>query len=524
MSYAIRVEKVVNLARQRCLSPKVEPKVPGKCVVYWMSRDQRAIDNWALLRAGELAREHQVALMVVFNLVPKFLEANDRMYGFMLKGLQETESILRSHNIPFHLLMGSPTDTVPKFVKKVSAIAVVCDMSPLRVPMAWCKEVATNLYGVPVYQVDAHNVVPVWVASDKQEVGARTIRKKIQDKLPEFLTEFPPLVKQDAGVVKKVGGMPTAVNWKAANQSLQIDRSVKEVTWITPGASAASRGLAEFCKEEVLASYIHRNDPLTCKQSGLSPWLHYGQLGPQRAALTVKAAGKGKAAASSTEFLEEAVVRRELADNYCFYNPNYDRLEGAAGWAQESLKKHASDKREYVYSESQLEEAKTHDLLWNGAQNEMRGSGKMHGFLRMYWAKKILEWTKSPAEALRIGNKLNDKYSLDGRDPNGYVGVAWSVMGAHDMGWAERPIFGKIRYMNYNGCTKKFKVQRYEERWKTPRDVNPKLLGAEDAPGKHSQVVRTNRGAQTAEGGNPTKRKQEDSPKSKPMKKQKTLK
>lgn len=196
----------------------------------------------------------------------------------------------------------------------------------------------------------------------------------------------------------------------------------------------------------------------------------------------------------------------ELSDNFCFYNPKYDSLDGAAEWARLSLLKHAKDKREYVYSEQQLETAKTHDPLWNAAQNELRGAGKMHGFLRMYWAKKILEWTCSPQEALRIGIKLNDKYSLDGRDPNGYVGVAWSIYGAHDMGWTERPIFGKIRYMNYNGCKKKFKVALYEERWKEPRDVDPRALALSLPTGGQPRVVRKNRGAQTAEGGNPKKR------------------
>lgn len=522
MSHAVKVEKVVAPGRQRCLTAQTEPRASGKCVIYWMSRDQRAADNWALLRAAELAREYKVAVLVVFNLVPKFLEATERMYGFMLKGLQQTELDLRSKNIPFHLLMGSPVETIPKFIRKVNAVAVVCDMSPLRVPMVWCKDVAKKLSGIPLFQVDAHNVVPVWVASDKQEVGARTIRKKIQEKLPEYLTEFPALLKQDAALVKKAGGMPTPVNWTAANKSLKIDRSVKEVTWITPGSAAAAKALANFCQERVLAMFIHRNDPLTCKQSGLSPWTHFGQLSPQRAALAVKAAGKGKAAAASKEFLEEAVVRRELSDNFCFYNPKYDRLEGAAGWAQETLRKHSRDKREHIYGETQLEQAKTHDPLWNAAQNELRGAGKMHGFMRMYWAKKILEWTKSPEEALRIGIKLNDKFSLDGRDPNGYVGVAWSITGAHDMGWGERPIFGKIRYMNYNGCKNKFKVAEYEERWKMPRDEDPKLIGLDSAPGKHSRVVRKNRGAQTAEGGNPKKRQQEVGTTAPPMKRQKT--
>jgi deoxyribodipyrimidine photo-lyase len=337
-----------------------------------MSREQRADDNWALLRAIELAREHRVSVRVVFNLVPKFLEATARMYGFMLQGLRETEAKLRKKNIPFHLAMGSPTDTVPAFVRKHAAIVVVCDMSPLRVPMAWCHGVANKLGDVPLYQIDAHNVVPVWIASDKQEVGARTIRKKIQEKLPQYLSEFPSLPPQDLALLRKAGGMPPAVNWVTADKSLKIDRSVKEVTWLKPGAAAAAMALSRFCKEQVLATYIHRNDPLTCTQSGLSAWLHFGQLAPQRAALAVKAAGKGKAKSASLEFLEEAVVRRELSDNFCFYNPKYDSLDGAAGWAYETLRKHSKDKREHVYTEHQLEKAKTHDALWNAAQNELR--------------------------------------------------------------------------------------------------------------------------------------------------------
>lgn len=524
MSSKMRLEKRMNMKRCRCLTSNATPKVSGKCVIYWMGREQRAEDNWALLHASELAREHSVPVVVAINVTPKpnFMEANQRAYGFQMKGLQETEADLRKKGIPVYLFMGSPTDTIPRFASKMNAVAVVCDMFPLRMPTAWCAGVAKKLSKVPLYQVDAHNIVPVWEASDKQEVGARTIRSKIHQKLPEFFTEFPALPKQDTKLLNKLGGMPKSVDWTKVLKAVKIDRSVKEITWIKPGAAAAKSALAKFAKDR-LAKFIHRNDPLTCSQSGLGAWYHFGQLAPQRAALAVKEAGKGKAAASSKEFLEESVVRRELSDNFCFYNANYDNLKGAAGWAYQSLKKHSRDKREHVYTSNQLEQAKTHDHLWNAAQNELRGAGKMHGFMRMYWAKKILEWTKSPEEALKIGIKLNDKYSLDGRDPNGYVGMAWSVMGTHDMGWTERPIFGKIRYMNYAGCTKKFNVRAYEERWKTPRDVDPSILGASSAPGKHSRVVRKNRGAQTAEGGNPKKRASNSSS-SRPMKKQRTKK
>lgn len=158
-------------------------------------------------------------------------------------------------------------------------------------------------------------------------------------------------------------------------------------------------------------------------------------------------------------------MRRELTDNFCFYNKKYDSVEGAYEWAQKTLKDHAKDKRSYLYTREQLEKAKTHDKLWNAAQYQMVAEGKMHGFLRMYWAKKILEWTSSPQEALCIALYLNDRYELDGQDPNGFVGCMWSICGIHDQGWAERPVFGKIRYMNYKGCLRKFNVAQFEKKY-----------------------------------------------------------
>lgn len=161
-------------------------------------------------------------------------------------------------------------------------------------------------------------------------------------------------------------------------------------------------------------------------------------------------------------FCEESIVRRELSDNFCYYNKNYDNLKGAYDWAQKTLDDHRKDKRTYVYSRDQLEQARTHDDLWNSAQIQMVKEGKMHGFLRMYWAKKILEWTKTPEEALETAIYLNDRYQLDGRDPNGYVGCMWSIAGIHDQGWREREVFGKIRY---DGCKRKFDVAAFVARY-----------------------------------------------------------
>jgi len=269
------------------------------------------------------------------------------------------------------------------------------------------------------------------------------------------------------------------------------------------GAAAALAAVDAFCDERLKLFADKRNDPNIAACSDLSPYLHFGQLSAQRMALCVKQHAKARSD-SVASFLEESIVRRELSDNFCHYEPAYDSLDGAAGWARESLELHASDKREHVYSLEQLEGAQTHEDLWNAAQRQLAARGKMHGFMRMYWAKKILEWTASPAEALRIGLYLNDKYSIDGRDPNGYVGVGWSVMGVHDMGWAERAVFGKIRYMNYNGCKRKFDVKQYVAEWSGKKAA----AGSTSAGAKSASAGRAKAGGkamkQTTLGGGST--------------------
>ena len=202
-----------------------------------------------------------------------------------------------------------------------------------------------------------------------------------------------------------------------------------------------------------------RNLPGEFGLSELSPYLHFGQLSAQRLALTVNASGAPEA--DKEAYIEELLVRRELSDNYCLHNLRYDSLAGAPGWAQISLAKHSVDRREFIYSRQQLEQAKTHDPLWNAAQQEMLKRGKMHGYMRMYWAKKILEWTLDPSEALTNARYLNDRYFVDGRDPNGYVGLLWAIGGLHDRPWFEREIFGQVRYMNFNGAKRKFDVDKY---------------------------------------------------------------
>jgi deoxyribodipyrimidine photo-lyase len=421
-------------------------------VVYWMSRDQRVGNNWALLVAQQFASDHQRALCVAFCLVPEFLGATIRQYRFMIEGLKLVEQDLHERNIPFYLLVGSPEEEIPRFTEEIKASVLVSDFDPLRIKREW-KDGVLEKTKVPLYEVDAHNIVPCWVASPKQEFAAYTIRGKIRKLLPQFLTAFPRLKPQPEAV--DIPGN----DWEKVEKSLKVDFSVPELGWMQPGEQHAKKMLRKFIKNKLSRYPDERNDPTKEAVSDLSPYLHFGQLSAQRVALEVRKSGiRGR-----KDFLEELIIRKELSDNFCFYNPHYDRFDGFPDWAKKTLDEHRKDPRDYLYTLEQFETGQTHDELWNAAQMEMVKRGKMHGYMRMYWAKKILEWTKSPEEAQKTAIFLNDKYELDGRDPNGYVGIAWSIGGVHDRAWGQRPVFGKIRYMSFNGCRSKFNVAKYIE-------------------------------------------------------------
>ena len=424
---------------------------PGE-VVYWMSRDQRALDNWALLLAQELAEKNHTTVSVVFCLRRNFEHATERLVDFMLGGLKEVEETLRQKNISFTFLLGDPAEAIPQYVREHNAGALVSDFSPLRYNRDW-KQQITKKITIPFYEVDAHNIVPVWVASKKQEFGAYTLRPKIHRKLAEFLEVFPRLRTQDSPLKSPL------TDWRSIREQITIDESVPKVSWLSPGETAAHKQLDEFLDTRLARYAADRNDMAESAQSELSPYLHFGHISAQRVALEAQDADAS--AAAKEAFLEELIVRKELSDNFCFYNSHYDTPEGFPTWVQQTLQEHAGDAREYLYDRDQLEQAKTHDPLWNAAQNEMRTKGKMHGYLRMYWAKKIFEWSPTVAIAQKHAIYLNDTYFLDGRDPNGYTGIAWSMGGVHDRAWFERPIFGKIRYMNYNGAKRKFDIEKY---------------------------------------------------------------
>lgn len=423
-------------------------------ILYWMSRDQRVEDNWALLYAQELAITRKEPLFVAFCLVPSFLNATIRQYGFMLTGLQELEGSLRRKNIPFYVLCGKPEEVILHFVRKHKVGVLVTDFDPLRIKRRW-KEVVKRRINIPFHEVDGHNIIPCWILSSKQEFAARTIRPKVWRALPEFLEEFPKLRRHPY----QGGSGDSKVDWLHVNQSLEVNLSVHELHGIRAGTSEAQKVLKHFLDHKLSRYNQSRNDPNLDGQSNLSPYLHFGRISAQRVALEVQNSKTDPA--SKEAFLEELIVRRELSDNFCFYNNNYDTVEGFPAWARKTIIEHAQDERQYTYSLEQFEGAETHDELWNAAQIEMVKTGKMHGYMRMYWAKKILEWTESPADALQIAIYLNDRYELDGRDPNGYVGCAWSIGGVHDRAWPSRPVFGKIRSMSYKGCKSKFDVESY---------------------------------------------------------------
>lgn len=428
-------------------------------VVYWISRDQRVVDNWAFIRAAEIAKEHDASLSVIFCLRKDFRSATERLVDFMLTGLEEVEADLKKICIQFYFLIGDPEIEIPKFIELNKIGYLITDFNPLKWKQDWNKKISLEI-NIPFEEVDAHNIVPVWEASTKQEFGAYTLRPKIRKLLHEFLEEFP-----ENGVLKQKSQIKeVSVDWNKIRTQIKFDKSVKKVDWINPGEKEATKALRSFI-EHGLAKYNQfRNDPTYDAQSNLSPYIHFGQISSQRIALDL---GKIQGHTASKEaFLEELIIRKELSDNFCFYNPNYNSPEGFPNWAKKSLSEHHKDPRDYIYSLKELEEAKTHDELWNAAQIEMIKRGKMHGYLRMYWAKKILEWTKNPREAQKIAIYLNDKYFLDGRDPNGYTGIAWSIGGVHDRAWFDRPIFGKIRFMSYNGAKSKFNIKDYIEKVK----------------------------------------------------------
>lgn len=448
----------------------------GDAVVYVMSRDQRVHDNHALLAAQSLALEQKVPLYVLFNL-KRVPNRSKEHYDFMLQGLQETAGELESYAIPFVLLAGSSYTNIMNVLHDINAASVFFDFSPFATSRKLAKKVAHDFDG-STYVVDTHNVVPLWVVSDKQEYAAHTMRRKIHKALEKYMAAPAAVTKHPYAVTV----VPKGISFTQAREFLaDIPASGIAIT-AKPGERAAKDHLAQFIDENLEAYATKRNDIADDQQSGLSPYLHFGHISSLRIALEVIHRAKSRpllfdearmASSDGTPskqsgmnaLLEEMIVRKELSDNFCFYQPDYTSLTAAPDWAKQSLATHQSDNREFSYNREQWEDAQTHDDAWNAAQNQLRKTGKIHGYMRMYWAKKMLEWSASPEQALADCIYLNDKYSIDGGDPNGYVGILWSIAGLHDRPWTERSVFGTIRYMNAAGLKRKYDLKTYIDSW-----------------------------------------------------------
>jgi deoxyribodipyrimidine photo-lyase len=446
-SYMIQKERISHLN-----SDMIQE---GSYVIYWMQASVRAHYNHALEYAIQTANELNKPLLIYFGLTDNFPEANQRHYHFLLEGLRETQDSLKSRGLQMVIIFEKPPEGAVKLAEDASLMVTDCGYLPML--REWRHETA-KIIECPLIQVESDVVVPVETASPKEEYTAGTIRRKIQKNMNKFMI---PLKR------RKIHHSSLDLEFESLNltdikkviKDLKIDDSVKKVNWIQGGNKTALNQLESFLETKLVNYGTLRNDPTLNYLSNMSPYLHFGQISPLYIALSVIAtSGPG-----IEPYLEELIIRRELSMNFVFYDQNYDNFNCLPEWAQKTLLEHARDPREYSYTLEELENAETHDPYWNAAQKEMVYMGKMHGYMRMYWAKKILEWTKNPLQAYYTALYLNNKYHIDGRDPNGYAGVAW-CFGKHDRAWKERDVFGKVRYMNENGLRRKFKIDLYVER------------------------------------------------------------
>jgi deoxyribodipyrimidine photo-lyase len=433
---------------------KGEPDPDGRCVIYWMQRAQRAVDNPALDIAVRLGNELRLPVVTFFGLNPFIERANGRHYRFLVEGLSDIAAGLRRRRVGF-VLRRYPDHRLLPLVDQVRPAIVVGDENPLRQTERWREQVGDDLR-VPLWTVDADVVVPVKL-QHKEHYAARTIRPRLLEHLDAFLTTS----KNPVATIqwRAPRGLTSLEPSLRLLDRLPIDRSVSAITTMRGGTSEARRHLRAFVRTHLDRYARDRNHPELPGTSQLSPYLHFGHIGPREVGVAVRDSGGEPGAVHA--FLEQLIVRRELAVNFVTFNDKYDALAGCERWARQTLAAHRRDRRPYLYTEARLEAGDTHDPLWNAAQRQMVTAGWMHGYVRMYWAKKILEWTSSADEAFDIAVRLNDRYLLDGRDPNGYANIAWAIGGKHDRPWPPRPVFGTVRSMSYASTVRKFDAERY---------------------------------------------------------------
>jgi len=470
-------ERVPRALRELAQDPRVTVRrgsAPGggKCVVYWMQRAQRGLDNHALDMAIAVGNALDLPVVAYFAAISNFPHANLRHYAFLNQGLPDVEEDCAGRGVGF-VMRRAPHEDHLKFFADVDAAMVIGDENPMREPERWRVYLARELT-IPFWTVDADVVVPSKLL-EKAQFSAAVARPRLYRALPEFLVPYTnPHAKvkwqQQHGLHADDVRADITRGWK------DFDRSVKPVEAWMGGHHAAVKRLKLFCAA-MLANYDRdRNHPEIDGTSKMSPYLHFGHIGPQSIALAVDAAAKQHPhlKAERESYFNELIAWRELSVNFVRYQPEYDSPACADKWARETIEEHDRDQREVLYKLPQLEEGKTRDELWNAAQIQMVRYGWMHNYLRMYWAKKIVEWTPNVRIAMKVAIYLNDKYFIDGRDPNGYAGIAWSMLGKFDRAWFDRPIFGKRRYMSGASTGKKFKSALYMQQMNALPEWYPK--------------------------------------------------
>ena len=425
-------------------------------VLYWMQQSQRTECNHALEYAIDQANKLGKPLVVGFGLMDDYPEANARHYAFMLQGLAEVEQNLRARKIKFVIRHGSPDEVALTLGQ--NAALVIADRGYLRHQKLWRKKLAQAL-NRRVVQIETDVLVPVETVSDKREYAARTLRPKLHKLWPEYLKPLASSAPEKSSLNLELKSDFDLTRIDQILNTLKLDCSVGPVKRFQGGYSAARRLLNRFVKKNLDGYAEQRSEPAAQQSSMLSPYLHFGQIAALEIALAVQTAQDG-IESDAASYLEELIVRRELAINYVQFELDYDKYRALPEWAQKTLAKHKPDPRPHRYTRAQLEAAATHDPYWNAAMQEMLKTGYMHNTLRMYWGKKILQWCRTPEYAFRLALELNNKDLLDGRDPNSYANIGW-CFGLHDRPWPEREIFGTVRSMTASGLERKYDMAAY---------------------------------------------------------------
>jgi deoxyribodipyrimidine photo-lyase len=436
------------------------PTRPGaRSIVYWMQRAMRIADNPALELAIEAGNRLSLPVVVFFSVIPNYPNANLRHYHFLQQALVDCQAEAAERGVGF-VVRVHPDNSLEAFLEEAQAALVVGDENPCREPERWRQVLAKRLK-IPYFTVDADVVVPSRIFN-RSFVLLHHFRPHLKRELDRFLVPSPntrPMFEwKDSSKLRRA-----ALDRDLTAGFKNLDRTVGSVDTFNGGERAARKRLDDFIKNDLRDYEIQRNHPETRGTSRLSPYLHFGNISPVTIALAVRQAARDGLATPETieKFLDQLIGWRELAVLFVRHEPNYDTWECAAPWARKTLLEHAADPRPHRYIYEQLDRAETADELWNAAQREMVRTGWMHNFMRMYWAKKILEWAPSPEHAFTWAVQLNDRYQLDGRDPNGYAGIAWAIVGRHDRPWFNRPIFGLVRSMTEASTRKKFDAALY---------------------------------------------------------------